>query len=51
MDKSQQIITKSKKNPKYMLLSNTLETLPFDITFDETPLESVSDITFLGITV
>ena len=34
-----------------MLFSNTLETLPFDITFDDTPLESVSDIKFLGITV
>ena len=36
---------------KYMLFSNILETLPADIVFDETSLENVSQIKFLGITV
>ena len=30
---------------------NTFEALPFDITFDDTPVKSVSDIKFLGITL
>ena len=36
---------------KYMIFSNTIETLPSDIIFDDTPLECVSEIKFLGITV
>ena len=36
---------------KYMIFSNTLETLPESIILDETPLEKVSSIKFLGITV
>ena len=36
---------------KYMLFSNTLEALPLDIILDDTSLESVSEIKFLGITV
>ena len=36
---------------KYMLFSNTLEALPIDIIFDDTPLEKVSHIKFLGIIV
>ena len=34
-----------------MLFSNTIEALPTDIVFDDTPLECVSEIKFLGITV
>ena len=49
MDKSQQTISKSP--PKKMLFSNTIDTLPTIIIFDDTPLENVSDITFLGVTV
>ena len=36
---------------KYMLFSNTIDTLPTNIIFDDTPLENVSDIKFLGVTV
>ena len=36
---------------KYMLFSNSIDTLPMNIVFDDTPLEAVSFITFLGITV
>ena len=36
---------------KKMLFSNTIDTLPTNIIFDDTPLENVSDITFLGVTV
>ena len=36
---------------KYMIFSNTIETLPTDIVLDEIPLENVSHIKFLGITV
>ena len=36
---------------KYMLFSNSLETLPGDIVFDDTPLEKVIFIKFLGIWV
>ena len=36
---------------KYMLFSNTIEALPIDIIFDDTPLEKVSHIKFLGIIV
>ena len=36
---------------KYMLFSNTIEALPTDIIFDDTPLEKVSHIKFLGIIV
>ena len=36
---------------KYMIFSNTIETLPSQIIFDGTPLECVSEIKFLGITV
>ena len=36
---------------KYMLFSNTIESLPSDIIFDDTPLECVSEIKFLGVTV
>ena len=36
---------------KYMLFSNTLETLPTDIIFDDTRLENVSNIKFLGVFV
>ena len=36
---------------KYMLSSNTLEALPLNIILDDTPLESVPEIKFLGITV
>ena len=36
---------------KYMIFSNTIETLPSDIIFDDSPLECVSQIKFLGITV
>ena len=34
-----------------MLFSNSEDKLPMDIVFDDTPLEVVSCITFLGITV
>ena len=34
-----------------MLFSNTIEALPTNIIFDDTPLERVSDIKFLGVTV
>ena len=34
-----------------MLFSNSIDTLPMNIVFDDTPLEAVSFITFLGITV
>ena len=36
---------------KYMIFSNTIEALPADIIIDDSPLECVSQITFLGITV
>ena len=36
---------------KYMLFSNTIETLPGHIIFDETPLEKVTLIKFLGVYV
>ena len=36
---------------KYMLFSNTLNTLPTDVIFDDTPLEKVAYTKFLGITV
>ena len=36
---------------KYMIFSNTIEALPSDIIFDDSPLECVSQIKFLGITV
>ena len=36
---------------KYMIFSNTIEALPADIILDDSPLECVSQITFLGITV
>ena len=36
---------------KYMLFSNSIDTLPKNIIFDDTPLEVVLFITFLGITV
>ena len=36
---------------KYMIFSNTIDTLPSDIIFDDTPLECVSEIKFLGVTV
>ena len=36
---------------KYMLFSNSIDTLPMDIMFDDTALEVVSFIKFLGITV
>ena len=36
---------------KYMLFSNSLETLPSHVIFDDTHLECVSEIKFLGITV
>ena len=36
---------------KYMLFSNTIEALPIDVIFDDTPLEKVSHIKFLGIIV
>ena len=36
---------------KYMLFSNTIETLPGNIIFDETPLEKVNLIKFLGVYV
>ena len=35
---------------KNMLFSNTIEALPTNIIFDDTPLERVSDIKFLGVT-
>ena len=34
-----------------MLFSNAIEALPTNIIFDDTPLERVSDIKFLGVTV
>ena len=34
-----------------MLFSNTIDTLPTNIIFDDTPLENVSDIKFLRVTV
>ena len=34
-----------------MIFSNTIDTLPSDIIFDDTPLECVSEIKFLGVTV
>ena len=36
---------------KYMLFSNTIDALPMNIVFDDTPLENVTFIKFLGITV
>ena len=36
---------------KYMIFSNTVKDLPSDVVFDDTPLERVSNIKFLGITV
>ena len=36
---------------KYMIFSNTIENLNSDIILDNTPLENVSHIKFLGITV
>ena len=36
---------------KYMLFSNSIEQLPINIIFDDTPLEEVTDIKFLGIIV
>ena len=36
---------------KYMLFSNTIEALPMDVIFDDTPLEKESHIKFLGIIV
>merc|ERR1712198_275199 len=39
------------QNTKYMLFNNTLEALPLNIILDDTPLESVPEINFLGITV
>ena len=36
---------------KYMLFSKSLETLPINIMFDDTPLEQVSSTKFLGIVV
>ena len=36
---------------KYMLFSNSIDKLPVDIVFDGTPLENVSQIKFLGVTV
>ena len=36
---------------KYMLFSNSIDTLPKNIIFDDTPLEVVSFIKFLGISV
>ena len=36
---------------KYMIFSNTIESLNSDIILDNTPLENVSHIKFLGITV
>ena len=36
---------------KYMFFSNTVEDLPSDVIFDNTSLERVSNIKFLGITV
>ena len=34
-----------------MLSSNTIDTLPTNIIFDDTPLENVSDIKLIGVTV
>ena len=34
-----------------MIFSNTIESLPSEIIFDDTPLECVSEIKFLGVTV
>ena len=36
---------------KYILFSKSLETLPINIIFDDTPLEQVSSTKFLGIVV
>ena len=36
---------------KYMLFSNTIEALPMDVIFDDTPLEKLVYIKFLGIIV
>ena len=36
---------------KYMLFSNSIDALPVNIVFDDTPLEVVSFIKFLGVTV
>ena len=36
---------------KFMLFSNSLKTLPGNIVFDDTPLEEVSSIKFLGVCV
>ena len=39
------------KQTKFMLFSNSLETLPGNIDFDDTPLEEVTSIKFLGLYV
>ena len=49
MDKSQQTISKS--SPKRVLFSNTIAALPTNVIFDDTPLESVSDLKFPGVAV
>ena len=36
---------------KYMLFSNSIDALPINVVFNETPLEQVSHIKFLGLTV
>ena len=39
------------QNTKYILFSNSIDSLPTDLVFDDTPLEKVSHSKFLGVII